>query len=476
MNKGTLPQFAVVGRVNEGKSSVVATLTENDRILVGPDPGTTRVAERFAVRGDGHDLFTLIDTPGFEEPERVLAWLQGKAKSASERPAAVRQFVETFRHTPDFVAECELLAPIMNGAAVIYIVSSNHPYRPGYEAEMEILRWTGAPRLALINQGLGADYSAEWKRALGQFFNLVKVFDAHRSSFADRIRLLDALRVVDDGMAAGLERAGRILLDIQKRRLSRAVEVIADVIEQLLTFKISVSDEDAAEPNKSKMIDEFYDKLRLIENEGRATLEQVFRFSSLIRTEGGFEKPIFEKDLFAKETWEFLGQPKWVLISLGALAGGVVGGAVDAKSAGLTGFVAAPVGAIIGAAGVAGAVFNQPEAKILGVQVAGKVRTIGPHLDPNFPWIVLDRALLHFKALTSRTHALRDSLAVPDASKAGLVRGFSPTLIARLKRVFQKMQKGDFTGRSRDHLVQMLKPVIHTIAVSSGVLPPESLS
>ena len=39
-----LPEFAVLGHPNEGKSSVVSTLTEDDRIQVSPVPGETRVS------------------------------------------------------------------------------------------------------------------------------------------------------------------------------------------------------------------------------------------------------------------------------------------------------------------------------------------------------------------------------------------------------------------------------------------------
>ena len=37
----TIPTFAVVGRVNKGKSSVIASLIENDRVKISPRPGTT---------------------------------------------------------------------------------------------------------------------------------------------------------------------------------------------------------------------------------------------------------------------------------------------------------------------------------------------------------------------------------------------------------------------------------------------------
>ena len=51
---------------------------------------------------------------------------------------------------------------------------------------MEILRWTGRPRMALINKIGGDDHVEEWRRALSQYFNVVRMFDAHRSGFAER--------------------------------------------------------------------------------------------------------------------------------------------------------------------------------------------------------------------------------------------------------------------------------------------------
>ena len=37
-------EFAVVGHPNKGKSSIVATLAENDAVAIGATPGTTQAA------------------------------------------------------------------------------------------------------------------------------------------------------------------------------------------------------------------------------------------------------------------------------------------------------------------------------------------------------------------------------------------------------------------------------------------------
>ena len=140
MTEPHVPAFAVVGRVNKGKSSVVSTLIEDDSVRVDREPGTTRVCTRFPFRADdGRVLCHVVDTPGFEEAPRALTWLREREGTAADRPALVAKFVETFKDSGEFADECALLEPILGGAAILYVVDASLPYRPNYEAEMEIL-------------------------------------------------------------------------------------------------------------------------------------------------------------------------------------------------------------------------------------------------------------------------------------------------------------------------------------------------
>ena len=81
------PRFAVVGRVNKGKSSIVATLAEDDSVRIDPRPGTTTEVREYPVSVDGRPLFVLVDTPGFEDAPHALAWLRAREVSAADRPA-----------------------------------------------------------------------------------------------------------------------------------------------------------------------------------------------------------------------------------------------------------------------------------------------------------------------------------------------------------------------------------------------------
>ncbi len=104
-----------------------------------------------------------------------------------------------------------------------------------YEPEMEVLRWTGRPRLALINLITSRDHVDEWRAALSQFFSIVRVFDAMRADFTRRIDLLRAFGAIDETWAAPLNRAADVLVQDRERRKSRAAGEIADLLIAVLT-------------------------------------------------------------------------------------------------------------------------------------------------------------------------------------------------------------------------------------------------
>ena len=62
-----VPSFAVVGRINKGKSSIVSTLAEDESVRVDRVPGTTKRCQRLDVRVGGRVLLSIVDTPGFED-------------------------------------------------------------------------------------------------------------------------------------------------------------------------------------------------------------------------------------------------------------------------------------------------------------------------------------------------------------------------------------------------------------------------
>ncbi|MCI5191117.1 MAG: hypothetical protein D3905_15290, partial [Candidatus Electrothrix sp. AS4_5] len=60
----SIPEFAIVGHPNEGKSSVLSTLSEDDSVRISPMPGETRECRSFPVIIDNKEVIRFIDTPG----------------------------------------------------------------------------------------------------------------------------------------------------------------------------------------------------------------------------------------------------------------------------------------------------------------------------------------------------------------------------------------------------------------------------
>src|SRR5512145_1699647 len=97
--KSSVPEFAIIGHPNEGKSSVLSTLAEDDSVRISPIPGETVVCQAFPVRIDGREIIRFIDTPGFQNPRQTLQWLQAY-QGPEERMLAA--FIAAHKDDPAF--------------------------------------------------------------------------------------------------------------------------------------------------------------------------------------------------------------------------------------------------------------------------------------------------------------------------------------------------------------------------------------
>src|SRR5690242_14191199 len=101
-----IPTFVVVGQPNEGKTTVMATLAENDVAQISPLPGTTTHRQRYAVLVNGKEVLVFWDTPGFENSAEALAWLK---KHEDPTGNLAQNFLSAFEGSAQFTEECEIL-------------------------------------------------------------------------------------------------------------------------------------------------------------------------------------------------------------------------------------------------------------------------------------------------------------------------------------------------------------------------------
>lgn len=461
-----LPVIAILGDVSHGKSSVVATLAEDDSVRIGAFPTTTH-CQRFRVR----DLFEFVDTPGFQNAREALNELRD-----ARALAAFREFVARHRDDRFFVHECRLLEPVLEGAALLYVVDVAQPMEPRHDAEMEILRLTGATRIALLNQTGEPIHRAAWEARLRQHFSAVIDFDAHRADFANRIALLEALATVEVAGKAKLRAAIAVLERDRDEKLDTTARIVIDLLADLLTRRRTeaLRDPHRVAKQQRELGERFREELSRRELTAHREIVKTFAHRLVaVSSEGGGE---FLRDgLFVEQTWSLLGLSGWKLLAASAGGGALVGAKIDLMFGGASWGLGAALGAGAGGAAALAGSHKPPNIAVklpyFSRAIVGTELTVGPVAHQNFPWIVLDRALGVFVSVARRAHARRDEETLDATAlalrlrerKAGMEEA-PPELRQALAKAIRRMRRNRFDPEQRETAVAALREWLRKIS------------
>ncbi len=445
------PALAVVGHPNKGKSSLVATLAQDDSVGIGADPGTTLRVRDYPMRIDGRLLYTLVDTPGFQRARRVLAWLEQRARergaSAADRPRLVAELVSDPDAPRRFPDECELLRPVVEGAGILYVVDGGVPFGPEYEPEMEILRWTGAPSKGIINPIASAAHVESWRAALGQFFRVVRVIDAAHADFATRRQLLLAFGELESSWRAPVEAAVAALDEARAAQRRAAAREIADLISDALSLSVErrVGPEEIPDALREELEAEYAQALARREAMHRRAVQRLYDHRAL--EVGAAALELLEEDLFSEGTWLRFGLRRRDLVTAGAAGGAATGGAVDLALGGASILLGVVVGATLGGAlGWLGA-GRMMELSIVQQPLGGRLARCGPSRNANFPFVLLGRARYHHALVARRTHAQRSPLELGSEAAARLP--LEPAMRQSLDRLFTTLRRPRLSAADR---------------------------
>ena len=423
--------FAVVGHPNKGKSSIVSTLARDDSVAISQRSGTTTSSDRYKI-DTGHAGFELIDTPGFQRPKKVLHWLKQNADRADQRSQAIEKFINDDECKVKFPDEVELLTPIVKGAAILYVVDGSRPYGVEYEAEMEILRWTGRPSMALINPIENDDYIESWKNALEQFFKIVRVFNPMQADFSKQISLLDAFSHLEPNWKSTL---AQVILDLQNHQqltVIQSSELLSELLVDLCSYQyhqkvLTESQAKALQPMLSKHYNNW---MREREQKAFGDLCHLYSHHQCKLENEDIRLP---PDLFDSEQWYMWGLNKKQLAVASAMAGAVTGAAVDLAVAGHSFMLGAIGGAALGFTSAWLGADKLVTTSIKGLPLGGFQACQGPMKNKNFPYVVIGRFLYLFEQLKSKNHADRNTIVMSENEVSE----------SSLKIKIEKMQKAD---------------------------------
>ncbi len=463
-----VPVLAIMGHPNAGKSSVVATLTENDRIAIDKRAGTTTTTDDYPVIIDGRTVMMFVDTPGFQNPSDILEWFQAHA----DEPDLAGAFVAAHGDDPMFSHDCALLRPVAAGAGIILVVDGSKRIKEKDRTEMELLRLTARPRMAILNNlSKVTRHMPAWQDALNKSFNSVREFNAHRATYAERIALLGALKAIDQRWEPMLEETIRAFRDDWARRIEHSADTIIRLMKNALTKRVTrvvkandIHSDDQRTAIQRQLTEALQQALRQLEVDAQQDIRGHFRHNV-------WDVPatsLLAKDLFSEEVEEALGLRQRQLAMAGAAAGAVSGGAIDLGLGGLSFGTGALIGGVVG--GALGVLGGAALAKLDIQRTLGVERfSLGPVTNPRFPFVLLDRIILYAARAMNWAHGRQaaDETApnrVPE-KELGRKRGFTETLSAEDHRTLAKFFVAARRGKedtaheeqSREIIVDLLR-------------------
>ncbi len=398
-----IPTYTVVGHPNEGKSSVVSTLTEDDTVRISPIPGETTLSREYPVQIDGQTVIQFVDTPGFQYPRRILDWFRQQGSHSTD---LVADFIKSQGSDPNLSHDIQLLTPLTQGCGIIYVIDGSRPISSTDRIEMEILRLTGNPRMAIINpKEYQEDFITEWKSACAKAFNSIRIFDAHQATYSERIALLESLKGINQDWEAALAKAIEAFESDWSSRIHQVSGILCDLVRSAITqthnkhvFKPS---EEVAIRNELQ--EKYQESLNKIEKDSHQSIRKLFKHN--IFSVDVPPQSILNEDLFTERTWQLLGLSKKQIVSTAAVLGGGIGVKVDLALAGLSFGVFTVSGAIAGATTAWLRGEKLARTKIKKQKLGGITITVGPNTNPQFPFVLLDRALLYFQHVSNWAHA-----------------------------------------------------------------------
>jgi len=463
--KNTVPEFAVVGHPNEGKSSVLSTLAEDDSVRISPMPGETRECQTFPVIIDGVEIIRFVDTPGFQNPQKTLRWMQ---EYEGDDTKLIHHFLEAHQDNSDFHDDCSLLQPLVRGAGIIFVVDGSRPLRNMDKAEMEILRLTGCPRMAIINcKDDETAWLGKWQQEFRKHFNAIRLFNSCRATYRERIALLESLKSIDQELQPALDTVVTAFKEDWRSRNRQVAEYLLDFLEKGLGYSrsVSVASETDDVAVREKLFREYEKYLRKLEQKCQVRIRSLYKHN--IFTVELPEHSILQEDLFADKTWEFLGLSSSQLILAGAMGGAVVGAGLDVAAAGISFGIFSAIGGIVGAAGTAlkGKEYLTDK-RLLGIRLQNEQLQVGPVKNIQLLFVLLDRQLLFYRHVINWSHGRRDYDTMTTGENIAFTANWEKADRDICSRFFKNLQSEDTTGQqeSRATFSSLLERVLVKIS------------
>jgi len=310
--------------------------------------------------------------------------------------------------------------------------------------EMEILRLTGLPRMAVINnkEKHRPEFIEDWKAEARKHFNTIRLFDAQRATYAERIDLLESLKNIDPDWRPPLEEVISAFKQDWRRRIEDTVSTIMDLLTAAARHKVTQTcqDESALPQVKKQLQEQFKTDLDRFEKSAHKTIRRRFKHNIF-----NYELPpqsIVHEDLFSKKSWRVLGMKQWQIAAAGAAGGSAVGAKIDlalaGQGVGISTAGGGLIGGLIGGGSAALGARQATSAKVKGLTLGRLKVQVGPVKNDQMLYVLLDRALIYFSHVINWAHSRRDQPEPSGSSSNSGKKGFTAQWDASTRKLFSR--------------------------------------
>jgi len=419
-----LPNLAVVGHTNAGKTSLLRTLTRDSRFgEVSARPATTRHVAAVELMADGRPMLRLFDTPGLEDAiglADAIDTLTGQDKL--DGPEQIERFLASPEASTRFEQEAKVLRQLRASEAALYVIDARDPVLAKYREELAILARCARPLLPVLNfVGQPGHRGPEWREMLARVgLHAVVAFDTVAPALDGERRLYAALATLIEDHRDRLEQLIEARAEEARARIDAARHLIAEMLIDVAALRHTLSDESAADRSLAALRDAVRDR----EQQAARDLIGLYGFRREDAPEAGMPSLAgrWDDDLFSPEALREAG----LRLGTGVATGAAAGMGIDLVTGGLTLGAAAALGALAG--GLWQTVSHY------GERLGGKLRgyrelTVD---DPILRLLAL-RAQRLLEALERRGHAAMTRVALPPLDESAWREGDLPPVLAQAR-------------------------------------------
>lgn len=448
--------FSIIGKPNNGKSTIISALTFDDRIEIADEIGTTKKSTKYSYRYNEKDECSYFDTPGFEDAECIWFYIKKQKETTSSINQILENYINECVNDSSTIKDLEILKAIVQSDFLVFVINISDKFNLnviGYE--LEILKELKKRTVILFNQvNKNEDYSSQWKNELKKY-NLVNIhkIDPLNSQHSNIINILESLYSIDSETydKQQLDNVIRTYKSHYNHNLKKSSELISEYLRDVLQIEVNTTRKDFDSGKSYELIQK---EINTKEKDIQKKLSNLWGYYQV--------KVEDKRENYYHEINKTISLSKKERANIGAAASAVTGAVATGTTTGLlSGGLSAPAGAAIGfvgggLVGYIGGYFS--DGKLYENKLFKKdVKITVSKKDIDLSIILITRVLEFLKTIIRHGHANRNTVIVDKIEKRNFTKDEIKFITETHKSFVNDKNSNDYIIKLENLILEILE-------------------